>query len=204
MAKILLSGFAPFGGHATNPTERLMHELAGMPFAGAEIRTLVLPVVFRDSFPVLAEAIRDFRPDLVLATGLAEKRRHITPEARAVNLIDARIPDTAGRRPVATPIRPGGPATLAASLDNAAIVAALARAGIPARISESAGEYVCNYLMYELLDHAAEHGYRAGFIHVPPLKEMAADGWDFETLRRGMAAAVQEAIGGLRAPGAAA
>jgi hypothetical protein len=56
-----------------------------------------------------------------------------------------------------------------------AIVAALREQGIPASVSQTAGTFVCNHVMYGLL-HAlnGRSGAKGGFIHIPYLPEQAA------------------------------
>ena len=50
------------------------------------------------------------------------------------------------------------------------MVRAIREAGVPSELSNSAGTYVCNHLLYQVLHHAAP-GVRAGFIHVPCIPE---------------------------------
>ena len=42
---------------------------------------------------------------------------------------------------------------------------------IPARLSNTAGTFVCNQLLYGLLHHFAGTDVRVGFVHVPYIKE---------------------------------
>ena len=44
---------------------------------------------------------------------------------------------------------------------------AITTAGIPSRLSLSAGAYVCNHVLYTLLHHYNKGKTRVGFIHVP-------------------------------------
>ena len=50
------------------------------------------------------------------------------------------------------------------------MVRAIQEAGVPSELSNSAGTYVCNHLLYCVLHHAGP-GVRAGFIHVPCIPE---------------------------------
>ncbi|MFZ9746680.1 MAG: pyroglutamyl-peptidase I, partial [Opitutaceae bacterium] len=99
--------------------------------------------------------------------GVAEGRVAITPERVAINLEDARIPDNAGAQPCDRPVVRGGPAAYWSTLPVKAMVAALARHGIPASVSHTAGTFVCNHLFYSLLHAVRSRPVRAGFIHVP-------------------------------------
>lgn len=168
---MLLTGFEPFGGCAVNPSQRVAAALDGVVVAGRRIRSLTLPCRFGEAFAVLQQALRRENYGLVICLGLAEKRRAITPESLARNRVDARIPDNAGRQPRRQPVRRDGPATLRSGLPVAEIAAALRAAGLPARVSRSAGRFVCNELFYRLMDsRAVRSGVRAGFIHVPLMR----------------------------------
>ena len=100
-------------------------------------------------------------------------RSAVTPERVAINVDDARIPDNNGCQPVDAPIVPGGPAAYFATVPVKDMVRAIREAGVPSELSNSAGTYVCNHLLYQVLHHAAP-GVRAGFIHVPCIPEQTA------------------------------
>ena len=70
-------------------------------------------------------------------------------------------------------------------------------AGVPAKVSNSAGTFVCNHLFYGLMHYLAAEGNirRGGFIHVPYLPEQAArlggqPSMALETMVRGLEAAI--------------
>ena len=56
------------------------------------------------------------------------------------------------------------------------MVKAIRQAGIPADISDAAGTFGCNHLMYGTLHHIAANRLpiRAGWVHLPHLPEVAA------------------------------
>jgi pyroglutamyl-peptidase len=101
----------------------------------------------------------------------------ITVERVAVNVADFSIPDAAGYKPTDSPIDPAGPAAYLATVPIKRIVRALLSNGIPASVSNTAGMYLCNFIMYTSLNHIAKTGLRAksGFIHVPNLPSQAAE-----------------------------
>ena len=172
--KILLTGFEPFGGEDINPSWEAVRQLQAPE--RTELVRLQLPVVFREAGEQLAAALALERPDLVLCIGQAAGRAAITPERLGVNLMDAAIPDNTGFQPREEPVIPGAPAAFFARLPVAALAEAIRAAGVPARVSNSAGLFVCNALLYRLL-HEMETGYphmRGGFLHVPCLPEQAA------------------------------
>ncbi|TKV28001.1 pyroglutamyl-peptidase I [Arthrobacter sp. NamB2] len=166
---ILLTGFEPFGGEATNPSwqaARLAADLLsaeGMPAAAVEV-----PCVFGRSVEVLAQAVEDHRPEIVLCVGQAGGRERISIERVAINVDDARIPDNAGRQPIDEPVVPRGPAAYFSTLPIKACREAVARLGIPVEVSQTAGTYVCNHIFYGLMDLLQRRdGVRGGFVHVP-------------------------------------
>jgi pyroglutamyl-peptidase len=95
----------------------------------------------------------------------------------AINVNDASIADNAGNQPVDEPIVVGGPAAFFSTLPNKAIVAALREADIPAQISNTAGTYVCNQVLYAVLHYLSENDLpaRATFMHVPYLPSQVLD-----------------------------
>ncbi|SDD06011.1 pyroglutamyl-peptidase [Paenibacillus sp. CF095] len=178
MVKILISGFEPFGGDAVNPTGALMEALANEVIEGAELKTVLLPVHFDECADLLIAEMEAYRPDVVIACGLAKGRTSITPERMAVNVKD--IPpgsyaDNQGQRPVDEPIADGSPDGLFSTLPIRAMVNDMSAAGIPATVSNTAGTYICNNTMYRLLDHirVGKLPIRAGFVHFPASTKMA-------------------------------
>ena len=171
--KILITGFEPFGGEDINPSWEAVRQLREPK--GTELIRLRRPVVFREAGEQLAAALAREQPDLVLCIGQAAGRDAITPERLGVNLMDAAIPDNAGFQPQEAPVIPGAPAAFFAKLPVKELADAIRAAGVPAQVSNSAGLFVCNALLYRLL-HEIEtrySGMRGGFLHVPCLPEQA-------------------------------
>jgi len=105
----------------------------------------------------------------LILLGQAGGRACLSVERVAINVDDARIADNAGMQPVDEPVAANGPAAYFASVPVKAMAAAVREAGIPAEVSNSAGTFVCNHLLYGVLHYLAASGReaRAGFIHVP-------------------------------------
>ncbi|QNE48422.1 pyroglutamyl-peptidase I [Glaciihabitans sp. INWT7] len=170
---MLLTGFDPFDGSASNSAGDAVALVASRWSSPIRLVTAVLPVAFAAAPRQLDRLIADHRPELVIATGLANGRAAITPERLAINLADARIPDNAGAQPLDEPIDDGGPTAYFSGLPVKAIVARLSAEGIPAALSQTAGTFVCNAVMYSLMRTVAGTDIRAGFIHVPCSPELA-------------------------------
>ncbi|MCG7387779.1 pyroglutamyl-peptidase I [Pantoea sp. ACRSB] len=176
MKTVLVTAFEPFGGESLNPSWEAVHALDGKTLGGARIVARQLPVVFSDVLGVLYAAMDEVQPDLILSVGQAGGRSDITLERIGINVDDARIPDNAGQQPVDEPIVADGPAGYFSTLPIKAIVAALREAGIPASVSQTAGTFTCNRVMYGLLHrlHTQGNRVRGGFVHIPYLPEQAA------------------------------
>jgi pyroglutamyl-peptidase len=180
--KALVTCFEPFGGESVNASLEAVRRLPAR--AGRiEIATAVLPTSFARALPALEEAIARVGPDIVLAVGQAGERAALCVERIAVNLQDAEIADNDGARPSDSPVAAGGPAAYLATLPVRAAVAGLDAAGLPARLSMSAGTFVCNHVFYGLMHLAAtgNRRFRAGFLHVPNLPQQARPGASFMT-----------------------
>jgi pyroglutamyl-peptidase len=173
---VLVTGFEAFAGAALNPSGEVVRRLTELGHPDARIVGDVLPVSFAHAAPLLAAAIEAHHPDIVIALGLADGRRGITPERVAINLADARIPDNDGAQPRDAEIEHGGPAARFTGLPVKAIAHALDAAGIATAVSLTAGTFVCNHVFYELMGLAAARpGLRAGFVHVPATPQLGGE-----------------------------
>ena len=183
--KILVTSFEPFGGDKLNSAQEALRYVPD-EILGAKIVKCCLPVVFGRSAEILREAIRSERPDAVLCLGQAGGRKTLTPERVAINLNDARIPDNDGCQPVDEAIDPAGPDAYFSTLPTKSMLRAIRNAGVPAEISNSAGTFVCNRVMYGLMDCLAHEfpSVRGGFLHMPYMEEQAADHPDDPCLPR--------------------
>ena len=172
--KLLLTAFEPFGGETINAA---LEASRAMPdrIEEIEIEKITVPTTFTGCLKPVLEAIGQVQPDCVLMLGQAAGRGMLTPERRAVNRIEARIPDNDGLQPQDQPVIPEGPEFYESTLPIEAMTEAIRRAGIPAEISASAGSFVCNALFYGVLHALSETKQKipAGFLHVPVTPEQA-------------------------------
>jgi pyroglutamyl-peptidase len=166
--KILVTGFDPFGGEPINPSWEAVRRLPDA-VKSIEIIKAQIPTSFGRSADVVRAAILEHDPDVVICIGQAGGQLAISAERVASNVSEGRIPDNDGKQPIDTRIRADGPAAYFTSLPVEAMVTAMKKTGIPAVVSNNAGAYVCNHLMYQVLymiDHEFP-GKRGGFVHVP-------------------------------------
>lgn len=173
--KIIVTGFDPFGGEKINPSIECVKALPDIE--GVELIRLELPTVFKESAKRLNEVINDVKPDAVLSVGQAGGRAGITMERIAINVDDARIPDNISQQPIDEEIQVEGEAAYFSTLPIKRIVKAIREAGISAEVSNSAGTFVCNHIMYQALFAAtkADKPFKAGFMHIPFIPEQTAD-----------------------------
>lgn len=166
--KLLLTAFDPFGGSSVNPALEAV-KLVADRIGGVEIVKLEVPTVFGKSVDVVSAKMAEIKPDAVLCIGQAGGRYDLTPERVAINLDDARIPDNEGNQPIDKVIFEDGAPAYFSNLPIKAMVAGIREAGLPASVSNTAGTFVCNHLMYGVLYHIARScpGVRGGFMHVP-------------------------------------
>ena len=176
MKTILITGFDPFGGEKVNPALEAVKSLPSK-IRGAEIAWVEIPTVFYKASEVLEAEIEKYQPDVVLCIGQAGGRAGLTPERVAINQDDARIPDNQGNQPIDTPIREDGQAAYFSTLPIKAMVKAIKEEGLPATVSNTAGTFVCNHLMYQALYLADKKfpNMRAGFMHIPYMTEQVVN-----------------------------
>jgi pyroglutamyl-peptidase len=176
MKKVLVTGFEPFDGQTINPSLEAINKLNSV-INGAEIHKLSVPTVFNDSINLVKQTIEKINPDLVILVGQAGGRKEISIERVAINIDDASIPDNHGIKPINQLIVKEGANAYFSTLPIYKIVEYLKEHQLPASISNSAGTYVCNHLMYGVLHKISTHqlNIKAGFIHVPYLHEQVVD-----------------------------
>ncbi len=206
MKKILLSGFGDWAGSCANPAKAVADALDGMTVAGAKIHKVIAPSIFKEMIKTVTDEIDRISPDVVIMMGEFGGRSMITVERIAQNLIDAPrydMGDMSGARPQDEPVVPGGPAAYYATLPLRAMVRAMRDAGIPSDISDAAGTFGCNLLMYGVLNYIAVNQLpiRAGWIHLPALPQTAAldenvgmPSMSVATQVEGMKAAIQAVV----------
>lgn len=196
MKKLLLTAFTPFDGERINPALEAV-KLVKDKIGKLKIVKLEVPTVFGKSIDTVREAIERERPDFVLSIGQAGGRAEITPERVAINLDDARIPDNEGNQPIDEPIFPDGENAYFSTLPVKAMVEAIRKEGLSSSLSNSAGTYVCNHLMYGVLYYLDKRpSMKAGFIHVPYIPEQVKDKKEMPALPlsdivRGLEAAIR-------------
>jgi len=173
----LLTGFEPYGGRGVNPAFEVMRRLDGSEIGGIPIMGRPLPVSYRELRGQIDELLDQYDPAAVIGVGLWPGAPIIRLERIAINVADFEIADNDGAFLTDATIEANGANALKATLPLRRIEQVLLDAGIPTRVSNTAGTFLCNATMFEFL-HGLEARGRVvpcGFIHVPYLPAQVAD-----------------------------
>ncbi|WP_179466178.1 pyroglutamyl-peptidase I [Mycolicibacterium vinylchloridicum] len=206
MPTVLVTGFGPYGTTPLNTAQLTAEALDGRIIAGADVVSRIVPNSYVQSIDEAVQALDEVRPALIVMLGEYGGRAMITVERLAQNLNDCArygLADNAGVVLDGEPTVPGGPVAYHATVPVKAMVLAMRGAGVPADISDAAGTFVCNHLMYGMLHHIASHDLpiRAGWVHLPYLPEVAAldrnlgaPSMSVETAAAGVAVGIEAAL----------
>lgn len=186
MKRLLITGFDPFCGHRVNPSWEAVRQLPEK-IGSFQLYKLNIPTVFGKAAQAVLTLAQELDADAVICVGLAGGRNAVTPERIAVNIRDARIADNEGNFYSGLRVDPAGPAAYFSTLPVDEMAAAIRSAGIPAGVSNSAGTYVCNDVLYTLL-HCFPG--KAGFIHVPQTPDMGEPSLPLSTIVKALEAAI--------------
>ncbi|WP_246944391.1 pyroglutamyl-peptidase I [Bacillus pinisoli] len=197
MKKLLLTGFVPFLEFRVNPTEEIAKALDGKVIGDYEVVGRVLPVEFSQTAVRAIELYEEVQPDVVIHLGLAGGRSKITPERIAINCSDGAA-DNSGVVLEDATIKEDGPDGYFSTLPIRKFVNVLKENNLPATISNSAGTYLCNFVMYNTLHYIQQQGKqtRAGFVHIPASHELSIQqpsvpSWSQQDLQRGIELMIQ-------------
>ena len=188
--KLLITGFDPFGGESINPAWEAVKRLDDV-IGGFALTKLEIPTVFSLAAERVFALADVLHPDAILCIGQAGGRSAVTPERFGVNIRDARIPDNAGNQPRGERIAPEGPAAYFSSLPVEKMADAIAENGILSTVSNSAGAFVCNDVLYSLLHRYDGTAVGVGFIHVPYLPQQGSPSMTLTDIVTALTAAIE-------------
>ena len=176
MKKLLLTGFEPFLDFTLNPTMNVVEELDNAVIGDYQVISRILPVDFAKAGGMIIDLIEEIEPEAVVSLGLAAGRFKMTPERIAINFQDGPA-DNEGNQPVDVMVKQEGATGYLSTLPIRKMVSRMMEEGLPAAVSNSAGAYLCNNVMYEALHYAHIHkkDMPAGFIHMPASHALAIE-----------------------------
>ena len=190
MKRLLITGFEPFGGEKINPSWEAVRHLPDI-IGEYELCKLNIPTIYGEAAGLVLDKAREIGADVIISVGQAGGRDAVTPERIAVNIRDGRIPDNAGVLYRGERVVQDGPAAYFSTLPVETMSQAIRDARIPASVSNTAGCYVCNDVLYTLLHMYHGTQVRVGFIHVPWLPEQGTPSLPLETTVKALIAAIK-------------
>lgn len=169
MTRVLVTAFGGFPGAPRNPTAQALAWLdrfgrRRLRGCGIALSVAELPVLYAIA-PILDACLARARPDLIVMMGYSARRKTLAIERRARNRASILRRDAGGRVATSLILRARAPASRATLLPTASLRRGFAQCGLPARISNDAGDYICNAAYWRALERG-----RAVFIHVPAPK----------------------------------
>ncbi len=173
--RVLIAGFEPFGGDKVNPGEMVARSLEGRTLAGRMLAVRVIPVETRNIRERFEVALREDDPDIVIALSQFGGRTALSMERVAVNLLDFEHPDNVGVMRKGDVVARGDADARLSNLPFDRIIEAWTANGIPGYVSNSAGTFIGNQALYEILG-LTEHAVPpvvTGLVHLPYLPAQA-------------------------------
>ena len=165
--RVLLTGFEPFGNYKENSSWAVAEKVAACGVCNANVMARRLPVSFAGVAKALRDAVEECTPDIIVMLGQSANIDYVKLERIAINMMDSAKPDNDGYIPDEVPIYTDGAAALFTNTDIKDLRRVVEELGIPAKVSNSAGLYVCNRTYYEALLLCKEKGMKALFVHLP-------------------------------------
>jgi pyroglutamyl-peptidase len=191
MKDLLISGFEPFGEDKSNPSWEAV-KLLPPEISGYKVNKICLPVTFGKAANMLISRAEEISAKVIICVGLAGGRDSITPELVAINMRNAAIPDNEVNLPKDELIHLDGKTAYFSTIPVRKIEKAINEAQIPAKLSYSAGAYVCNDTFYNALSHFEGTDTLVGFIHVPYSKaENKEPSFEISEIARALAVAIE-------------
>ncbi|HEU5074294.1 MAG TPA: hypothetical protein VFU02_08975 [Polyangiaceae bacterium] len=174
---ILVTGFEPFGSHASNTSLQIVEALG----AGGDPRLScrVLPTSFRRAGELIESWIETETPAAVVMLGLAASAAGLRLERFATNRDDSESLDNDGELRKSAAIVKAAPEVYASTLPLERIAAAVRSRGTAVEFSLSAGGFVCNHVFYRARHAIERRSLRlpCGFLHVPATHSGQLEPW---------------------------
>ncbi|MCG7338114.1 pyroglutamyl-peptidase I [Staphylococcus sp. ACRSN] len=198
--KVLVTGFDSFGKETLNPSWEAI-KLLPDNIGEHRIEKLKLPTVFHKSQTLIESKLQSDVYHIVLSVGQAGGRFEITPERVGINIDDASIADNEGQQPIDKIIQMDGASAYFSNLPVKRMTEAMKSKGIPASLSNTAGTFVCNHVLYQLgyLQDKKFPNLKFGFIHVPFIPKQVINkvnepSMSLNTIVKGLTVAIEAAL----------
>ncbi len=166
---LLITGFGPFPPYFINPTEvlvRLLEEKNTLE----SVQYLVLNTTFQD---IEHKQELLFQAENIIAFGLSEQAVGFQVELIAKNQVTLKKPDAGGQFSDSEIIDQNCCDELFCQFNIDAMEGALRNEGLFVEQSRDAGNYLCNYYYFKVLNYAQKNNSpKMVFIHVPMIQEL--------------------------------
>lgn len=177
--KILVTGFGPFPGVHSNPSEKLLgwiEEQHVWPMSKVRLKTALIPTNWSAVEQFSSHTLAELDPDIVLHFGVHARANSLRVEKLARNCTCTQA-DALGKVAPHHCVIERAPQTLKSKIEPERLVTALRARGLPAKSSTNAGRYLCNALLFASLYQAEKRASprQTGFIHIPPLNARGLD-----------------------------
>jgi pyroglutamyl-peptidase len=167
---VLLTGFGPFPGVPINVSAELVRRVVRRARRASpefQFATAILPTEWGRAPRLIGALHGRYRPVLALHFGVASGTECLRLERTALNVCRP-SPDAAGVLPFAESLSDNGPPHRHTTIAIDAMAEQLNGNGHSASISDDAGGYLCNAVLYHSLAFAEVHGgCNVGFVHIP-------------------------------------
>ena len=177
--------------------------LEGRLIAGRPIAVRVLPVETRSLRERVEQTLFEENPDIVVAMAQFGGRTAIAFERVAVNVLDFEHSDNVGVLRKGDVISRGGADARLSNIPFERILEALHANGVPSYVSNSAGTFIGNQVLYELLGltENATPPVITGLMHLPflPAQAIAAGSethpsMSYDLLKKGVELVIETVI----------
>ena len=169
MGEILVTGFDAFAEVESNVSESVVRALQSFWKRSPRLRTVVLPTAYAASARELRDLIAAGGFDAIVMLGVARGATEIQLERVALNVADCEAEEHEEKVRRGEPTDARAPVGYWSTLPLAAMHARLDQAGVPARISNHAGTFVCNHAFFVARCELERAGLDVpcGFVHLP-------------------------------------
>ena len=204
MAKnVLVVGFEPFGGEKVNPSDMVARALEGRLIAGRALVVRVLPIetrTLRERFELI---LREADPDIIVAMMQFGGRPALSLERVAINVLDFEHGDNQGIHRKGDAISRGGAEARLSNFPFERILESWRANGVPGCVSNSAGTFIGNQALYELLGltENAVPPVLCGLVHLPYLPAQAINvgadstpSMSFDLMKKGLELLIEAVV----------
>jgi len=167
--KLLVTGFGPFPGVRHNPSGQIALAIgrsARLKRQGVRIAAHELIVTYA-ALPDLVELIDREKPDAILMFGIAARTKQPRLERRGENRTRPLSVDASGTRPKSRKLDETAPLIRNVRVALEPLRLALQRQGFKPTLSNNAGAYLCNAVLFTALGEKPDAP--CIFVHVPKL-----------------------------------